>query len=71
VKLSLAIALFKLVVAIVGLLEKQRWYQEGKAAANAEASAEQQRRIEAANAARADADALSADDRVRDPYRRD
>lgn len=58
---KLALALFKLVTAIIGVIERQHWYQEGRDAANAEANAEQQKRIAEALAARADADALSAD----------
>jgi hypothetical protein len=68
VKLELAIALFKLVTAIVRFIEQQRWYQQGRDAANAEANEEQRRRIEAANAARADADDL---DGLHDPRRRE
>lgn len=69
-KLSLAVALFKLVTALIRLLEQQRWYQEGKAAADAEANAEQLRRIDLANAARADADEF-ADGVRHDPRQRD
>lgn len=61
-KLTLAIALFKLITAIVRVLEQQHWYREGRDAANAEAEAEQLARLDAAEAARADADALNATD---------
>jgi hypothetical protein len=67
VKIDLAIALFKLITALVRFFEQQHWYQEGRDAANAEANAEQQRRIDLANAARADADDLG----VPDPRQRD
>lgn len=49
--ISLAIALFKLITSLVQFFEQQQWYQAGRDAANAEANAEQQKRIDAANAA--------------------
>lgn len=49
--ISLAIALFKLITSLVQFFEQQQWYQVGRDAANAEANAEQQKRIDAANAA--------------------
>ncbi len=69
-KLSLAIALFKLITALVRMFEQQRWYREGKAAADAEANAEQQKRIEEADAARVDHDEF-ADGVRHDPRQRD
>jgi len=69
-KVSLAIALFKLVTAIVRLFEQQHWYQEGRAAAYAEMDEEQRKRLELAEAARRDADAF-ADGSVRDERQRD
>lgn len=57
---QLAIALFKVITGLLRYFEEQRWYQDGKAAAYAEMDAEQRKRVEAADAARADADALNA-----------
>ena len=67
--IQLALALFKLINALVTIFEQQQWYQQGKAAADAEANAEQQKRIDAANAARADADKFAGG--VHDPDQRD
>ena len=64
--LQLALALFNFVNALFSFFERQHWYQQGKAAADAEANAEQKRRIDEANAARADADDF-ADGRLHDP----
>lgn len=69
-KLATAIALFKLVTAIFAAFQQTRWYQQGREAVYAELSEEQRKRIEMAEAARADADAF-ADGGVRDPRQRD
>jgi hypothetical protein len=69
-RIELAVALFKLITAIIRLFERQHWYQEGRDAANKEANEEQLRRIEAANAARADAEHIDAGG-VPDPRQRD
>lgn len=68
--LQLALALFKLISKLVEVFEQQQWYQQGKAAADAEANAEQQKRIALANAARADADQFAGGLR-HDPDQRD
>ena len=68
--LQLALLLFKLINTLVTMFEQQQWYQQGKAAANAEANAEVQKRIELANAARADADQFASGG-VHDPAQRD
>lgn len=68
--LSLALSLFKLIAATITWFEQQTWYQQGKAAADAEANAEQAKRIVEANAARADTDAYAGGVR-NDPDRRD
>ena len=64
--INLAITLAKLILALMSFFERQVWFQQGKAAADAEANAEQKLRIEAANAARADADEFASGG-VRDP----
>lgn len=68
--LQFAIALVKLIVSVVTWFEQQTWYQEGKAAADAEANAEQAKRIADAATARAAPDPY-ADGSVHDPDRRD
>ena len=68
--IQLALALFKLINALVTIFEQQQWYQQGKAAANAEANAEVQKHIDLANAARADADQF-ANGVQHDPNQRD
>jgi hypothetical protein len=70
VKIATAITLFKLVVAIVGYFQQQRWYQEGRAAAYADMDEEQRKRVEMAEAARADADAFASGE-LHDPRQRD
>jgi hypothetical protein len=70
VKIATAITLFKLVVAIVGYFQQQRWYQEGRAAAYADMDEEQRKRVAMAEAARADADAFATGE-LHDPRQRD
>jgi hypothetical protein len=60
VSLNLAIQLVKLILALLSFFERQVWFQQGKAAADAEANEEQKRRVDAANAARADADEFAS-----------
>jgi len=68
--IQFSIALVKLILAVMAYLEQQTWYQEGKAAADAEANAEQAKRIAAAEAARAAPDPYAGGS-VRDPDQRD
>jgi Na+-transporting methylmalonyl-CoA/oxaloacetate decarboxylase gamma subunit len=71
-KLSIILALLKIVTAIMSFLEQQRWKAEGKREANAEALKAHDERVAQANAARADADELSSlhnDPRNRDSRR--
>jgi hypothetical protein len=70
VNLSLAVTLVKLILALMSFFERQVWFQQGKAAADAEANAEEKRRIDMANAARADADEFASGG-VLDPRQRD
>ena len=71
-KLSIILALLKIVTAFMSFLEQQRWKAEGKREANAEALKAHDERIAQANAARADADELAGlhnDPRNRDNRR--
>lgn len=58
-KLSIILALLKIVTTIMSYLERERWKAEGRAEVNAEAKKAHDERVAQANAARADADELS------------
>lgn len=68
--LSIILTLLKLALWVVQALERAKLKAEGKAEAYAEASKIQSERIEAANAARADADHIAAGGLL-DPFDRD
>ncbi len=70
-KLSIILALLKIVTAIMSFLEQQRWKAEGKREANAEALNAHDERVAQANAARADADELAGLHVSTDPFNRD
>lgn len=57
---SFGIACIELLSAIVERFKQAEWYQKGVADANSKADGEQQKRIDLANAARADADHIAA-----------
>lgn len=69
-KLSIILALLKIVTSIMSFLEQQRWKAEGKREANAEALKAHDERVAQANAARADADELDGIHES-DPFNRD
>jgi Na+-transporting methylmalonyl-CoA/oxaloacetate decarboxylase gamma subunit len=70
-KLSIILALLKIVTAIMSYLEQERWKAEGRAEVNAEAKKAHDERVAQANAARADADELSGLHISTDPRNRD
>jgi len=70
-KLSIILALLKIVTAIMSFLEQQRWKAEGKREANAEALKVHDERVAQANAARVDADELAGLHVSTDPFNRD
>jgi Na+-transporting methylmalonyl-CoA/oxaloacetate decarboxylase gamma subunit len=70
-KLSIILALLKIVTAIMSYLERERWKAEGRAEVNAEAKKAHDERVAQANAARADADELSSLHVATDPRNRD
>ena len=70
-KLSIILALLKIVTSIMSFLEQQRWKAEGKREANAEALKAHDERVAQANAARADADELAGLHVSTDPFNRD
>lgn len=70
-KLSIILALLKIVTAIMSFLEQQRWKAEGKREANAEALKAHDERVAQANAARADADLIDGLHVSTDPRNRD
>lgn len=70
-KLSIILALLKIVTAIMSYLERERWKAEGRAEVNAEAQKAHDERVAQANAARADADELGRLHVSTDPRNRD
>lgn len=66
----LGFALVDLLVRLASALQQMKWYREGKADAYAEMDEEQRRRLEAAEAARVDADTYASGE-LHDPRRRD
>jgi len=70
-KLSIILALLKVVTAVMSYLERERWKAEGRAEVNAEAQKAHDERVAQANAARADADELSSLHVATDPRNRD
>lgn len=70
-KLSIILALLKLVGAIFSWLERERWKAEGRREANEQAKAVHDERVAEALAARADADELDGLRVSQDPFNRD
>lgn len=70
-KLSIILALLKIVTALMSFLEQQRWKAEGKREANAEALKAHDERVAQADAARDDADRIDSLHIASDPFNRD
>lgn len=67
--IKFAASVVKLIDAVYTYFQRQIWYQQGRAEADAEANAEQIKRIADANAARADDDAFATGE-LHDPRER-